>query len=89
VNGDLDILVGRSQKPGGGLPFLLWGLAVLALCLPAVTNFRGYADWFTRRNGALFKTPQQAVRYHRCFAAVFVVLAIGAITLGVYRIFRL
>lgn len=55
------------------------------MCILAVTNFRGYADWLARGNRS-FGTHQQAVRFQRGFSAVFAVLAIGAIALGVYRI---
>jgi len=75
-----------SAGSAGGLLFLLWGLAVLALSIPAVTNFRGYAEWLARKNRAFNKTHRQAVLYHRGGTAVFGVLGIGSIVLGVVRI---
>jgi len=75
-----------AGAPASGLWFLFWGLAALALSIPAVTNFRGYAEWLARKNRAFNKTHRQAVLYHRGFSAVFGVLAMGAIVLGVVRI---
>jgi hypothetical protein len=75
-----------SVESASGLWFLLWGLAVLALCIPVVTNFRGYAEWLARKNRAFNKTHRQAALYHRGGSAAFGVLGIGAIVVGVVRI---
>src|SRR3954466_5895919 len=53
---------------------------------PAVTNFRSYAEWLARKNRAFNKTHRRGVLYHRGGSAVFGVLGIGAIDVGVVRI---
>jgi hypothetical protein len=73
--------INGPREISGGLSLLLWGLAVLAMSIPVMTNFRDYADRLARRNRAFNKTHRQAGWYHRGGAAVFVVLGFGAIVL--------
>jgi hypothetical protein len=77
--------INGPRETSGGLPWLLLGLAALAISSPIATNFRGYAGRLARRNRAFNKTYRQAVWYYRGSAAVFVVLGIGEIVLGVVR----
>ncbi|CNE42595.1 Uncharacterised protein [Mycobacterium tuberculosis] len=77
-----------SEQSGGGWTLIFWGLTALAISVPIVINYRGFADWCAGRrwNRALHKTHRQSVLYQRLAAAVFTVVGLGALVLGVIEV---
>ncbi|MEU8344550.1 hypothetical protein AB0C74_22850 [Spirillospora sp. NPDC048832] len=76
------------EQSGGGWTQIIWGLAVLAICVPVVINYRGWADRIAARrwNTALHKTYRQSVLYQRIFTAVFAVIGLCVFVLGVIEV---
>lgn len=73
------------EQSGGGWTLVFWGLAALAICIPLLINYRGFADWTASRrwNRALHKSHRQSVLYQRLGSAVFVVVGLVVLVLGV------
>ncbi|MFA1538279.1 hypothetical protein [Actinomadura monticuli] len=86
----LGTAVPPSEQSGSGWTLIFWGLTALAITVPIVINYRGYADWVAGRrwNRALHKTHRQSVLYQRLAATVFTVIGFGAFVLGVIEVAR-